>query len=342
MQTLTFLVRRSFHAIFVLLGLSIVIFVIARIMPGDPARVAVGARAPEWVVENLREQMHLNDSLPVQYFYWLRDALQGDFGISLVTRRSVAQDIAEFFPASLELALFALMISATLGITLGTLSARHKDKLIDNVVRVISYLGVVTPSFVFAILFLLLFGYLLGWFPTIGRLSEGVQRPPTVTGFMTVDSLLAGDLTAFFDSIHHLVLPALALAMGSMAQEARITRASMSENLSKDYIASSRAFGVPEGKVMGRFLLKPSLIATISIMGLDFAGGLANAFLVELIFVWPGLSRYGMNAILRKDLNAISAVILVLGIVFIAVNILVDLFVGKLDPRIGLRSAKSD
>ena len=138
------------------------------------------------------------------------------------------------------------------------------------------------------------------------------------------------------------MLPALALAMGSMAQEARITRASMSENLSKDYIASSRAFGVPEGLVTGRFLLKPSLIATISIIGLDFAGGLANAFLVELIFVWPGISRYGMNAILRKDLNAISAVILVLGIVFIFVNILVDLTVGKLDPRIGLRSARSD
>lgn len=342
MQTISFIARRSFHAIFVLLGLSIVIFVIARIMPGDPARVAVGARAPEWVVENIREQMHLNDSLPVQYFYWLTDALQGDFGISLVTRRSVAQDIKEFFPASLELALFSLAITATLGIGLGTLSARHKDKFIDNVVRIISYLGVVTPSFVFAILFLLLFGYVLGIFPTIGRLSEGIERPPAVTGFMTIDSLLAGDLEAFFDSIHHLILPALALAMGSMAQEARITRASMSENLSQDYIASSRAFGVPERKVMGRFLLKPSLIATISIIGLDFAAGLANAFLVEMIFVWPGLSRYGMNAILRKDLNAISAVILVLGIVFIIVNILVDLIVGKLDPRIGLRSARSD
>ena len=139
MQTLSFIARRSFQAVFVLLGLSMVIFVIARIMPGDPARVAVGARAPEWVVENIREQMHLNDSLPVQYFYWLTDALQGDFGISLVTRRSVAQDIAEFFPASLELALFALMITATLGIALGTLSARHKDKFIDNFVRVISY-----------------------------------------------------------------------------------------------------------------------------------------------------------------------------------------------------------
>jgi peptide/nickel transport system permease protein len=314
MNLLTFLSRRFFHSIFVLLGLSMVIFIIARVMPGDPARVAVGARAEDWVVDNLREQMHLNDPLTVQYGYWLRDALRGDFGISLVTRRGVAQDIREFFPASLELALFSITITAIFGIGLGTLSARHKDKLVDNVVRVFSYMGVVTPSFVFAILFLLLFGLVLNWLPTIGRLSEGVTRPPAVTGFMTIDTLLAGDLEAFVDSIRHLILPALALAMGSMAQEARITRASMSENLTKDYIAAARALGVSERTVI----------------------------LVELIFVWPGLSRYGMNAILRKDLNAISAVILVLGVVFIVVNIAVDLVVSKLDPRIGLRSARSD
>ena len=342
MNLVTFLSRRLFHSIFVLLGLSIVIFIIARVMPGDPARVAVGARAEDWVVDNIREQMHLNDPLLVQYGYWLSDALQGDFGISLFTRRGVADDIKEFFPASLELALFSLTITASLGIGLGTLSARHKDKLVDNVVRVFSYLGVVTPSFVFAILFLLLFGFVLNWLPTIGRLSEGITRPPAVTGFMTVDSLLNGDLEAFVDAIRHLILPALALSMGSMAQEARITRASMSENLTKDYIAAGRALGIPERTITGRFLLKPSLIATISILGLDFAGGLSNAFLVELIFVWPGLSRYGMNAILRKDLNAISAVILVLGVVFIVVNIAVDLIVSKLDPRIGLRSSRSD
>ncbi len=342
MKLLSFIAHRAFQSIFVLLGLSMVIFFIARIMPGDPARVAVGARAEDWVVDNLREQMHLNDPLYVQYAYWLGDALRGDFGVSLVTRRGVAEDISEFFPASLELALFSLVITAGLGIGLGTLSAWHKDKLIDNVVRVISYMGVVTPSFVFAILFLLLFGYLLDWLPTIGRLSDDIARPPAVTGFMTLDTLLAGDFKAFLDALQHLILPALALAMGSMAQEARITRATMSDNLTKDYIASARALGVSEWFVMSRFLLKPSLIPTISILGLDFAGGISNAFLVELIFNWPGLSRYGMNAILRKDLNAISGVILVLGIVFIVVNILVDIIVARLDPRIGLRAARSD
>jgi len=342
MSLLSFLGRRAVHSIFVLFGLSIVIFVISRIMPGDPARMAVGARAPQWVVDNLREQMHLDEPLYAQYYYWLTDALQGDFGISLVTRRPVADDIKEFFPATLELALFAGVIMGTGGILLGTLSARHKDKWADNVVRIISYLGVVTPSFVFAILFLLLFGMTLEWMPTMGRLSLDIPRPPRVTGLMTVDSLLAGNPRAFFDSIWHLILPALALAMGGLAQEARITRSTMSDNLSKDYVASGRSLGIPENVMMGSFLLKPSLIPTISILGLDFAATMGNAFLVEMIFIWPGLSRYGINAMLRKDLNAIAAVILVLGVVFILVNIIVDLVVAQLDPRIRLAPGRGE
>jgi peptide/nickel transport system permease protein len=341
MQTVTFIGRRAVHSIFVLLGLSIVIFTISRVIPGDPARVAAGARAPEWVVDNLREQMHLNDSLPVQYAFWLSNALQGDFGMSLVTRRDVSQDIREFFPATFELALYSGVIMAVLGITLGAVSARHKDKWIDNVVRVISYMGVVTPSFVFAIIFLLIFGFALGWLPTIGRLSEGVTPPPTITGMYTIDALLAGQPATFWDALQHIILPAMALAMGAMAQQARITRSSMSDNLTKDYIGAARALGVPERTIMSKFLLKPSLIPTISILGLDFAATMANAFLVELIFNWPGISRYGINAMLRKDLNAIAAVILVLGIVFIVVNIIVDIVVAQLDPRIRMAEGRS-
>ncbi len=342
MNTVTFLVRRVVHSIFVLLGLSIVIFGISRIMPGDPARMAVGARAPQWVVDNLREQMHLDEPLYAQYYYWLRDALHGDFGISLVTRRPVADDIKEFFPATFELPLFAGVIMGGAGIFLGTVSARHKDKWIDNVLRVISYLGVVTPSFVFAILFLLFFGMKLNWMPTMGRISPDFSRPPVVTGLITVDSLLAGDLAASVNALWHLILPGLALAMSGLAQEARITRSTMSDNLTKDYIASERSLGIPEKVIMGRFLLKPSLIPTVSILGLDFAGTMSNAFLVELIFNWPGISRYGINAMLRKDLNAIAAVILILGIVFIVVNILVDLVVAQLDPRIRLAPGRGE
>ena len=342
MSFASFLGRRAVHSVFVLLGLSIVIFIIARIMPGDPARMAVGARAPQWVVDNLREQMHLNDPLYVQYVYWLRDAMRGDFGISLVTRRPVADDIKEFFPATLELALFAGIINGAGGIILGAVSAWQKDKWVDNVVRVISYLGVVTPSFVFAILFLLLFGMALDWMPTMGRLSADISKPPLITGLLTVDSLLAADFRAFFDALWHLILPGLALSLGGMSQEARITRSTMSDNLTKDYIAAERSLGIPGSVIMRSFLLKPSLIPTVSILGLDFAATLGNAFLVELIFVWPGMSRYGINAMLRKDLNAISAVILVLGVVFIITNIVVDIVVARLDPRIQLGAGRNE
>jgi peptide/nickel transport system permease protein len=342
MSMTNFLIRRIIYSVFVLLGLSIVIFIIARIMPGDPARMAVGENAPQWVVDQLRQQMHLNEPLPVQYFYWLRDAVQGDFGLSLVTQRPVTSDIKEFFPASLELVFLAGLLAALGGIGLGTLSARYKDTWVDNVVRLFSYAGVVTPSFVFAIFFVLIFGWSLNWFPIIGRLDEKTVAPPLVTGLVTVDSLLAGQFGTFLDALRHLVLPALALAMGPIAQEARITRSTMADNMSKDYIAAERALGVPEGTVMGRFLLKPSLIPTVSILGLDIASTFSIAFLVELIFNWPGLARYGMQSMLHKDLNAISAVILVLGAVFILVNIAVDLIVAWLDPRIRLSAARSE
>jgi peptide/nickel transport system permease protein len=342
MRFIGFIVRRILHSVFVLLGLSIVIFIIARIMPGNPARMAVGPRAPQYVIDELSRQMHLHEPLHIQYYYWLRDALHGDFGTSLVTRRPVADDMREFFPATLELTLFAGVIMGVGGILLGTVSARHKDKWIDNLFRVIAYLGVVTPAFVFGIFFLLLFGMTLEWMPTLGRLSPDVSPPPTITGLITIDSLLTGNLTAFFDALWHLILPGLALAMGGLAQESRITRSTMSDNLTKDYIASARSLGIPEGVVMRKFLLKPSLIPTVSILGLDFAGTMSNAFLVEMIFNWPGSSRYGINTMLRKDLNAIAGVVLTMGVVFIVVNILVDIVVGLLDPRIRLAPQRGE
>jgi len=342
MSMLNFLVRRIVYSVFVLLGLSIVIFIIARILPGNPARMAVGERAPQWVVDRITEQMHLNDPLPVQYYYWLRDAVQGDLGLSLVTQRPVWTDIKETFPASVELVALAGLLAAVGGIGLGTLSARYKDTWVDNVVRLFSYAGVVTPSFIFAIFFVLLFGWTLKWFPIIGRLSEGVAAPPLVTGLVTVDALLAGQFGTFLDALRHLVMPAVALAMGPIAQEARITRSSMADNMSKDYIAAERALGISEGTVMGRFLLKPSLIPTVSILGLDIASTFSIAFLVELIFNWPGLARYGMDSMMHKDLNSISAVILVLGAIFVTVNIVVDIIVAQLDPRIRLSAARSE
>jgi len=342
MSMIRFLLQRALYSIFVLLGLSVVIFVIARIMPGDPARMAVGARAPQWVVDRLREQMHLNDPVAVQYYFWLKDAMKGDFGLSLITQRPVTNDIREFLPASLELALYAAILEAVFGIGLGIVSARYKDTWIDNLGRLISYAGIVTPSYIFAIFFILLFGFALKWFPIIGRVSEDVAMPKTITGLVTIDALIQGQFQTFFNALWHIILPSFSLAMGSIAQAARITRSSMADNLTKDYIANMRAMGVSEKAIMSRFLLKPSLIPTISILGLDIASILSVAFIVESIFNWPGLARYGMNAMLYKDLNAISAVILVFGATFAIMNIVVDIIVAQLDPRIRLRAAKGD
>ena len=239
-------------------------------------------------------------------------------------------------PATLELAIFAGIIMAVFGVLLGAVSGRYSNTWIDNSVRIFSYIGIVTPSFVFAILFLLLFGYILNVLPTVGRLSPWIHRPPVITGMISLDALLSGNFAALGDAIRHMILPAVSLALGGMAQEARITRSTISDNLRKDYIASAKGFGVPERLVVLKYLLKPSLIPTVSIFGLDFASLLANAFLVELIFNWPGFSRYGINAMLNKDLNAVSAVVMILGVVFIVVNILVDLLVAWLDPRIRL------
>jgi len=336
-----FLLKRLGHSIFVLLGLSIFIFIIARVMPGDPARLALGPRAPQWAVEHLRESMYLDKPIYVQYIYWLRDALHGDFGESLVTRREVSRDIKEFLPATIELALFAGVLMAVLGILLGAISARYSNTWIDNVVRMGSYVGVVTPSFVFAVLFLLTFGYVLHILPGIGRLSAGVTKPPVITGMIIFDGLITGNFHAVGDTLWHLIMPGVALALGGMSQEARITRSSMSDNLQKDYIAAERAQGIPERVINLRYLLRPSLIPTVSILGLDFAALLANAFIVELIFNWPGMSRYGINAMLRKDLNAIIAVIMVMGVVFIIANIIVDLVISALDPRIRLGAERS-
>ncbi|GAH87559.1 unnamed protein product, partial [marine sediment metagenome] len=216
MRTVKFVVKRLVYSVFVLVGLSILIFVIARVMPGHPARMALGARAPEWAVERLREEMHLNEPLYVQYYYWAKGALHGDFGMSLVTRRSVANDIKEFLPASLELALYAGIFMGIIGITLGTISGWYSNTWIDNLVRVISYIGIVTPSFVFAIFFVLIFSYVLEIFPTMGRIAPDLIPPPRITGMITLDALITGNFAIFLDALKHLFLPAISLAMGPL------------------------------------------------------------------------------------------------------------------------------
>jgi len=331
-----FILRRLAISIFVLFGLSILIFLIARIVPGDPARMALGPRAPVDVVERLRQQMHLDRPLLQQYGLWLWEVAHGNLGDSLVTRRPVRQDIREFFPATLELVGLTALFIVVAGISLGVISARYANTWFDNVVRLFSYLGIVTPAFAWAVILMLLFGFVWHIFPTYGRLSAGVIPPSTITGMYTIDSLLSGRFDLFWDAVVHLVLPAIALALPPMSQAARITRSSMADNQNKDCIASMIAYGVPNRVVTGKYLLKPSLIAPITVMALDIAATFGYAFMVEKIFGFPGLARYGIQVMLNKDVNAIVGVVMVLGVVFITLNIVVDIIVAYLDPRIRL------
>jgi len=331
-----FVLRRIGLSVFVLFGLSIVIFIIARIIPGNPARMAVGPRAPAEVVERLEKRMNLDRPIPEQYVLWLWGVGHGDLGDSLLTRRPVAQDIGEFFPATLELVAVTTLFIAVGGLGMGILSAMYPNTWFDNLVRIVSYLGIVTPAFAWAVIFMLIFGYFWSVFPAMGRLTEGVTPPVTVTGMMTVDSLLSGQPAKAWDALTHLILPAVALAMGPMSQAARITRSSMAENQNKDYIASMVAYGVPSRIVTSKYLLKPSLIPTTTVMALDIAATFGNAFLVELIFSYPGMSRYGIQTMLNKDVNAIVGVVMVLGLIFVTINIIVDVIVAYLDPRIRL------
>jgi len=329
-----FIIRRIFSSIFVLIGLSILIFVLARLLPGDPARLALGPRAPEEVVEQYRKMLHLDQPIFIQYIYWLYDVFHLSLGQSLVTFRDVLTDIVEFLPATMELILFSAIILITGALTLGVLSGKNPGSVADNVMRIFSYIGISIPPFVWAIILQLIFSYWLRIFPGVGRISDNILPPPKITGLITIDSLLTGNIAAFFDAVEHLILPALSLAIGPIAQEARILRANLVETIGKDYILNLRSHGIPDSTVYFKYALKPSLIPVITIMGLDIASLIANAFLVELIFNWPGLSRYGINAMLRKDLNAIVGVTLVVGFIYILANLIVDFIIYRIDPRV--------
>ncbi|MCL4447129.1 MAG: ABC transporter permease [Candidatus Thermoplasmatota archaeon] len=326
--------RRVAYSLISLIGLSVLVFLIARVLPGNPARLALGPNASQAAVNALIAELHLNAPLPVQYWYWISGIFTGNWGLSLFTHRNVLIDVEQFLPATLELLITAAIMDLLLSIPLGLIAGRKENTYVDNIVRVISYIGIAVPSFVVAILLQLSLGYGLHLFPIVGELSPGMMPPTHITGLYVIDGLLTGNLSVVGDAIWHLILPGFALALGPIAQEARILRSSVVENQSSDFTLAETARGFPERLITMKYLLKPSLIPMITVYALDVSSMIANAFLIELIFNWPGFSRYGLNAMLSKDLNAIVAVVMVAGVLFVIANSLVDMTVGFLDPRI--------
>lgn len=339
---LGYIFSRLVQGIFVLLGLSLLIFFLSRTVPGDPARVALGPLATTAQVEKLRESMRLDEPFFVQYWVWLTGSLfQGDLGQSHYTRRPVLDDLKGFLPATIELILFSFLISLIIGQLLGVLAGYFRNSWFDGVSRLVSYIGVATPPFAIAVFLVLIFGYLTELIPLGGRLNFLTREPARVTGLLLIDSLIAGKPGIFLEALEHLILPAMSLALAHIAQESRITRASIIETRQKDYISAHTVYGIPKRSILFKYLLKPSLIPTVAVMGLDFAFLMSNAFLVEVVFGWPGFSWYAVRAMLNKDLNAIVAVVLVIGTAFILVNLIVDIVVSFLDPRIRLQRSAS-
>ncbi len=333
---LKFVFRRILHGIVVVIGLSILIFVISRVIPGDPVRLLLGPGAPQFAVDQLRKEMYLDKSIPVQYYYWFTGILRGDFGRSINTRRPVIEDIKDLLPATLELALFSGMLLVVFSIALGLLATKYCDTWVEGTISVLSYVGISIPNFVIAVLLLLIFGHLWPILPTLGRLSVEISAPKSVTGMLVIDSLIAGNFSALFGAIKGLLLPSIALSTPNIFQVSRLIRSSMKDNIGKEYISVATGYGIPRGLILRKYLLKPSFIPVVSIIGLCIASFIGLAFIIELIFHWPGLSRYGMEAMLTKDLNVVSAVVIITGIAFLVTNIIVDFIVAFLDPRIRL------
>lgn len=328
----SYVIRRTLAGIPVFIGLSILIFTLARVLPGDPARLALGPRATDEAVQSLRDHMGLDQPVPIQYLDYMAGLMRGDMGISLTTNRNVAADLVYFFPATFELITVGMLIAILLGVPLGIIAGRNKDEAEDNASRLFAFFGVSMPAFWAAILLQLLFAFYMGWLPATGRI--GVDPPTRITGLMLVDSLIAMDFQAFRSALAHLVLPAFTLALAPMADIARMTRSSFIEEFNKDYVHALHSSGIPEKLIAYKYVLKASFAATLTIIALDYGFLIGSAFLIEIVFAWPGMARYGVNAILANDINAIVGVTLVVGVVFILANLIVDILYGYLDPRV--------
>jgi len=321
------IVHRLRFLILVVFGVSLITFTISHLIPGDPARLIAGERAPDAVVERIRADLGLDSPLPVQYWRYVRAAVQGDLGVSIRTKRPVAQDLRIFFPATMELAACALILAIAIGIPLGIASAVWKNSSLDHFVRLVAVGGISTPAFWLGLLLILLFYRHLQWLPGGGRIDPALALPPVRTGFLLIDSLLAGDGRAFVSAVRYLALPTLTLGLVHLGIVARQIRSAMLECLDQDYIRTARANGLSSFSVIFVHALPNALIPSITIIGLALGDLLYGAVLTETVFAWPGMGSYVVESIQALDT-------LVVSIAYVLVNLLVDLTYMLVDPRI--------
>ena len=329
-----FVLLRVLLAIPSLFGLLLMTFVLIRVVPADPASALAGDQATPAQIAEIKRQYGLDRPLYEQFIVYVQQVARLDFGESAYSHRSVALDISQRLPATLELTIAALMLAIVIGIPLGTVAAVNHNRWPDTALRILSVGGVAIAAFWFAIELQLLFAMDLDWLPLRGRLSSSMAAPPAITGFYLIDSLVAGRLDVFRDALWHLILPAVTLSLGGLATIARFTRAGVLETLQRDFVTYERAQGFPERALIWQYVLKNSVVAAITQIGLLFGALIAGAVVVETIFDWPGIGFYTVQAILTADYKVMLAVTLLIGVIYAVVNILVDLVHGLIDPRL--------
>jgi len=328
-----YIARRLLFAIPALIGLSMVLFAFVHLIPGDPATSILGQHATPDRVAAMREYLNLDKPLWQQYLIYLGDLLRGDFGISVLNSQPVAKEVLTRFPATIELTVAAMLFAAGIGIPLGRYAARHPQGWQDGIVTVVSLLGISIPVFVLGLTLQFSFGVVLNWLPASGRIDPR-SHVDIVTNLMLVDTLLMGRFDYFLDSVGHLILPAIALGSIPLAIITRITRASVLDVANEDHVRTARAKGLHESRVDNRHVMRNAWLPVVTVLGLQVGGLLAGAVITETVFGWGGVGRYVVNAIQGRDYIVVQNVILIFAIIFLVVNLIVDVLYAFLNPRI--------
>jgi dipeptide transport system permease protein len=336
---LSMILKRLVLAVPSLIGVVIVTFLLTRALPGDPAAYFAGPAATKEAVEQVRVRLGLDKPLPVQFFRYVGDLAHGDFGASLTTGQPVATEIRTRLPASAELTLLGLLLAMAAAVPLGIMAAIRPGSVVDHACRIVTTAGVSLPVFFTGLILVYVFYYLLGFAPApLGRLDVFFSPPPQVTGFYLIDSLLAGDGELFLASLKQLVLPALTLAIFSLAPIARMTRASMLAVLSSDFVRTARASGLSAFTVIVTYAFRNAMLPVITTLGMVFSFLLGANVLVEKVFAWPGIGSFAVEALIASDFAPVQGFVLTMAVMYVMLNLAIDILYGIIDPRLRLEA----
>ena len=331
--------KRMLIAVPSLVGVVIVTFLLTRALPGDPAAYFAGPAANKEAVEQIRKKLGFDKPLIEQFFRYTADLAHGDFGNSLTTGQPVAAEIRNRLPASAELTLLGLLVSIVIALPLGVLAATPPGSMIDHLCRVIATAGVSLPVFFTGLILVYVFYYLIGWAPApLGRLDVFFSPPPHVTGFYLIDSLIAGDGEVFAASLKQLVLPALTLGIFALAPIARMTRASMLAVLASDFVRTARASGLSPMTVVVTYAFRNAMLPVVTTLGMVFSFLLGANVLVEKVFAWPGIGSFAVEALIASDFAPLQGFVLTMAVMYVALNLLIDLLYGIIDPRVRIEA----